>query len=234
MHRTLLLTRPKEDSLPLARRLRARGYRVLVDPVIAIEPCTVGAIDLAGIQAIVVTSRHAVKALEKLPQDRPVFCVSQATARRVRPLWQGPVVVGPGDAAGLADLLLLRLRPEAGGVLHLAGAEVRPELEERLLAQQVRVERTIVYRARPATALRPATRAALAANGLDAVLLFSPRSAVVFAALSAGLDLGPVDALCLSQNVALSLDPDHFARVLVATRPDQGALLDLLEAPAPG
>jgi hypothetical protein len=46
--------------------------------------------------------------------------------------------------------------------------------------------------------------------------------------------MGHMEALCLSSDVAVALDPDRFARILVSARPNEMALLDLLEAPGLG
>lgn len=235
MTRRVLLTRPRADSQRLAGLLSARGYQVLIDPLLEIEPLQAAEPDLAGVQAIVVTSRHAVPALARLGSTHlPVYCVGEATAERASALKTARIVTGPGDAVGLATLMLERLRPEDGRILHLAGADIRPELSAMLEPRGFTLTRVIVYRARAAGTLSDAASQALGRQDLDAVLLFSPRTAAVFAALTAGYDRTGIQALCMSANVAAALDPAGFARVRIATRPDEQALLDLLEAPAPG
>ncbi|WP_051329171.1 uroporphyrinogen-III synthase [Geminicoccus roseus] len=230
----VLLTRPGEDSRRLADALAAQGHEVLVDPMLEIEPLAFARPDLSDVQAVLVTSRHAVPALASLGPLVPVFCVGEATAQRVKAAGAGTVVAGPGDAVGLAATVRDRLSPADGAVLHLAGTDIRPELRAVLEAHVFTYRRLSVYRARAAAQLKPATAAAVQAGRLDAVLLFSPRTAGVFAALTQGHDLRGIQALCLSRNVAEALDPGRFACVRIATRPDERALLDLLDAPAPG
>jgi uroporphyrinogen-III synthase len=204
---------------------------VLVDPLLEIDQLPVPAIDLTPYQAVAITSRHALPALGRLTPMLPVFCVGGATAARVRALGIAQVVEGPGDAAGLAELMVATLRPVEGRILHVAGSETKDEPGRTLTLNGFEVVRLTTYRARAVRTLHPRTSEALARGRLTHVLLFSPRTASILMALSAGLELGRLQALCLSPDVALALDPTRLARVLIATRPDEPALLDLLEAP---
>jgi uroporphyrinogen-III synthase len=228
---SVLLTRPREDSERVAGILEQRGYDILIDPVLEIEQLPVQPIDAGPYQAVVLTSRHAVPALAAVSPARPVFCVGDATAAKAGMFGGDQLTVGPGDGAGLAQVIIDRLDPRAGAILHLAGSDVRAEPGDRLQAHGFRVERITTYRARPSKALQPDTVQALRNRRIGQVLLFSPRTASLFLALAGGLDLGGVQALCLSANVAVAIDAERFGRVLVATRPDEMALLDLLEAP---
>jgi uroporphyrinogen-III synthase len=227
----VLLTRPRADSQRLAGILEERGYTPLVDPMLEIERLPVRLPAPGRFQAVLVTSRHAVPALAGLDAGFPVFCVGEATAERVRQAGPWPVMPGPGDAVGLAETVIGRLRPDQGPLLHLAGADVRPELQDLLERAGFTLVRANTYRARPASGLADPTRLALEQRRIRAVMLFSPRTAAVFAALSSRYDQTGSDALCLSANVAKGLDASRFARVLIATRPEEAALLDLLEAP---
>jgi len=71
----------------------------------------------------------------------------------------------------------------------------------------------------------------LRSDALDAVLLYSPRSAKIWRGLvgRAGLDAeaARVMHLCLSRNVAGALPEDWKA--LIAASPDEAAMLALLE-----
>ncbi|HYS45949.1 MAG TPA: uroporphyrinogen-III synthase, partial [Rhizomicrobium sp.] len=72
-------------------------------------------------------------------------------------------------------------------------------------------------------------KAALRQGALDAAMFFSPRTARIFAALSDGLPTQNIAALCISPATAQALPPAIFARVAVAQRPNQEAMLALVE-----
>jgi uroporphyrinogen-III synthase len=73
----------------------------------------------------------------------------------------------------------------------------------------------------PVTALPSAAQ-----EPFDAVMLFSPRSAAIYAGLS-GPSKGVI-ALCISQNTADALAGASFSEVRVAKRPNQDEMLALI------
>jgi uroporphyrinogen-III synthase len=227
----VLITRPIVEARALAPLVEARGHEVVIEPLLTIEPLPV-ALELGGVQAIALTSANAAPALGAAAQ-LPVFAVGAASAAAARAAGCVRIESADGDAASLARRIVAACRPDGGAILHVCGAEVRGGLAEALDAAGFRVLRQVVYRARPAQALSAPTLAALR-EGLGAVLLFSPRTARVFAGLVVrhGLErrLGATDACCLSAAVAESCRRLAWRCVRIAARPDQDALVDLLEA----
>jgi uroporphyrinogen-III synthase len=204
---------------------------VSIEPLLTIEPLPV-ALELNGIQAIAVTSANAAPALAAV-RHLPVFAVGAASAAAARGAGCTRVETAGGDAPSLARLIVASCRPEGGAILHLCGTEVRAGLAEALVEAGFRVLRQAVYRAKPAQALSAPTCAALR-HGIDAVLLFSPRTALIFCelALRHGLErcLSATDACCLSAAVAECCRKLAWREVRIAARPDQDALVELLEA----
>jgi len=227
----VLITRPVAEAQALARRLEALGHDLAIEPLLMIEPLPV-ALDLDGVQAIALTSAHAAPALGAA-RHLPVFAVGAASAAAARAAGCLRVESAGGDAESLARLIVASCRPQRGSILHPSGAEVRPGLAEALSVAGFRVLRREVYRAWPAQVLSAGTVAALR-EGIDAVLLLSPRTARIFAELAQrhGVErcLGATDALCLSAAVADACRTLAWRCVRIAARPDQDALVDLLEA----
>ena len=77
-----LLTRPREDSEKLARNLTRLGHSSLIDPLITIEPCGPGKINLSLYEAVLLTSANGARALARTTDKRdiPLFAVGEATA----------------------------------------------------------------------------------------------------------------------------------------------------------
>ncbi len=229
----VLITRPRAAALTLARDLEARGHDVLVEPLLTIEPIAGVAPDPAGVQAIVLTSAHAVAALAAIDPRLPVFAVGAATAAAVRRTGRGDVRSGDGDARRLARMIARQCRPEAGALLHLSGTEVRPELAEALAAAGFALRRQAVYRALAAERLSPAAAAAVRGRKVGAVLLFSPRSAAILAELltAEGLAacLEQTEAICLSAAVAHACRQLRWKALRVADRPQVADLVGQLE-----
>ncbi len=226
-----LVTRPREDAAPVAAELRALGVEAVVEPMLDIEPTPAAAIDLEGVQAILLTSRNGVRALASATarRDVPVYAVGDSTAGLARDAGFAAVVSAAGDGESLAGLVAARLDPAAGPLCHGVGAHVAGDLAARLARRGFAVRRQVLYAARAATALSAELRGMLSAGELDLALFFSPRTARTFASLlrRAGIAAScrAADAICLSAAVAGALAGIVWRAVHVADRPDMAALL---------
>ncbi|HYH37720.1 MAG TPA: uroporphyrinogen-III synthase [Azospirillum sp.] len=235
----LLITRPAEDAEPLARRLRAMGHSPSVEPMLDMVWLDGPAPDLEDVQALLFTSANGVRAFVRRTdrRDRPVYAVGDATARAAREAGFDSVESASGDVYALAELVGGRGRPEAGVLLHVAGTTVAGDLSGLLGSKGFTVRREAMYEALPSAVLGRETAAALAEGGIDAVLIFSPRTARSFVRLLRGAGLldrcRTVDVLCLSPAVAeaaRTCDAEQvpWKSVQVAERPEQDSLLALL------
>jgi uroporphyrinogen-III synthase len=230
----ILITRPRARAEALARRLEAAGDRILIEPLLTIEPVAGVVPDLSGVQAIVLTSAHGAAAVTESARRLRLFAVGAATAAAARQAGCEAVMSADGAGADLANLISRHCRPEDGALLHLSGAEIRPEPAAALSAAGFTLRREVVYRAVPAPALSPPTLAALRRRAIDAVLLLSPRTARIAVDLIRhhGLEqnLETVAAVCLSAAVAQPCRDISWRAVHLAARPTVAALVEALEA----
>lgn len=217
-----------------AADLRALGYDVIAAPLMEIRFREGPAIAFDDVQAILVTSANGVRALARRTarRDLPVFAVGPQTAERARAAGFRTVKSADGDAETLARAVTSWARPEGGALFHARGAHAKGDLTVMLAAAGFRVQSEVLYEAVEAKALPPAAAQALGSGSLDAVLLYSQRSARIFAhcVISAGLQeaCGTMAALCLSEAVAAGLAPLQFRSVRIASHPDQAGLFALL------
>jgi uroporphyrinogen-III synthase len=230
----VLITRPRDQALELADRLAARGDTALIEPLLTIARIAGVVPQLEGVQALVLTSANAAPALGPWAGQLPLFAVGAATAGAARRTGCATVIAAAGSGADLAHLIAQRCRPENGALLHLSGADVRPELGEELAAAGFALRRQVVYEARPAPALSPAAVAAIERRQIEAVLLFSPRTARIFVELIARHELqdhlAAAAAICLSAVVAQPCRELVWRAIYPAARPTPDALLEALEA----
>jgi uroporphyrinogen-III synthase len=230
----VLITRPRDDARALAEALASRDIETLVEPMLEITPLAPGDLDLDGVQAILLTSANGARALAAATSQRDllVLAVGEATAAAATAVGFSKVTAGGGDVEALAELVEKSCDPLAGPLVHVSGSAVAGDLGGQLGALGFAVRRTVLYEARAVTALSEAAAAALSRGALDAVLLFSPRTANAFVTLveRAGLAaaLKRVEALCLSAAVADVARRAVWKVVRVAVRPDQEALLALV------
>lgn len=230
----LLLTRPRPDSEALAAALRCHGIAALIEPLMTIRIDGRARLDLSGAQAILLTSANGARALAALSPGRearelPVLAVGNATACAAREAGFGAVTTADGDVDALAALAIGRLRPEAGRLVHVAGRVSAGALVPRLSTAGFAAERVPLYDAVAAAALSAPVRRALEAQTLAGVVLFSPRTARLFAKLAreSGLESTAqgLTAFCLSRAVAMAAATLSWHRVCVAAEPRQDALV---------
>jgi uroporphyrinogen-III synthase len=226
----LLVTRPSPDGERTAAALRARGHDVQTAPLMRVEPV---AADLAGDwDAIAITSANAlagvpVAALRSLP----LFAVGVRSAQAAREAGFADVISADGDARDLVRLIASR-RP--ANLLYLAGEDRAADLVGELKARGIAAGLRVVYRAVTAP-FSSALIHAFRRGAFDGVLHFSRRSAENFVAgaRAAGVTVGAFAArhYCLSAQVAEPLAAAGAAHIAVAARPEESALIELLDAP---
>lgn len=233
----VLVTRPRSDAQDMCAALEAAGHQVSVEPLLEIELAPVGSALLTDVQALVLTSRNALRALSASPalydaRRLPVFAVGPGTATLARQAGFGTVFAGEGTARDLADLIANHRRPEDGVLLHLAGEILAFDLKGDLEARGYTVSQTTVYRAVASQSLSESVVHALAALSIDAVMLMSPRTAAVYADLVARHELAEAARtpiyLCLSLAVASALAPLAPHRIAVADQPSSQEMLALV------
>jgi uroporphyrinogen-III synthase len=236
----LLVTRPEPDGERTAAALRGRGHEALLAALMRIEAAD-NVIGEGPWSAVIVTSTNALRAIETHPRRAaltrlPLFVVGARSAGAARAAGFVEVAAVGRDV----DDLLCRIggwaAPAGVPLLYLAGEETSRDLAGPLAEQGLRVETIVVYRGMKADRMPPHAGAALAAGALDGVLHFSRRSAEAYIACARASDLlGRALALrhyCLSRQVAAPLEAAGAGRILIAVRPEESALLDLIDESA--
>lgn len=231
----VLVTRPSADAIPLAGELQRRGFDVLLQPLLRIEPTDGPPLDLSGVQALLFTSANGVRAFARRSDVRTLAAVAVGDATAAAAKAEGflSVASAGGNVDDLAALVRRRLDPKGGKLLHASGSAVAGDLGGVLGAAGFSVERRQLYDAQQTDTFDPAVRAALSDGGVDAALFFSPRSAAGFVSLvrAAGLTEAcrGIAAFCLSAAVAEASSPISWRSVAVAPEPNQESLLATLE-----
>jgi uroporphyrinogen-III synthase len=232
----LLLTRPGTGSEPdpLQEALQAAGHRVTRAPLLSIV--ATGAVPtFDGAQALIVTSRNALRAVAPAPEAAlalPLYAVGPGTGALARALGFRRVVEGPGTGRELAALIAAQVDPAAGPLVYLAGETLAFDLKGALDAEGFTIRTEIVYRAEPAEAFPPDVVEPFRQGAFDAVVLMSPRTAKVYAKLVAESALTPaacrVVHFCLSDAVGRELNALGTVRIAVARLPNSQEMLALI------
>ncbi|MGY3449260.1 uroporphyrinogen-III synthase [Bradyrhizobium sp. USDA 4353] len=232
----VLVTRPAPDNERTAAALRARGFDVLLAPMLRFEPVALPE-DAGGEAAgVIVTSSNALRAIAPQLEGSallglPLFAVGDQTAAAARGAGFEQVMSASGDAAALRELIATSGVIGAGGtLLYLAGADISRDLAGELAERGFDVVTQTVYRMAPVAALPRAVREAFAANRIEAVLHYSRRSAAAFVAAirAEGVEISAlaVPHGCLSANVAEVLREAGATQVTIPAHPDENQMLE--------
>jgi uroporphyrinogen-III synthase len=232
----ILVTRPEPDAARTAAKLRAAGHEATVDSLLAIEPIAFDP-PRGAYAALAVTSANALRAVGASPaisqlKSLPLFALGVHTANAARLAGFVYIEIAGGEVHALSEILIRRL-PAGARVLYLAGEDRAHDLAALTASAKIEIETLVVYRAHAAERFKDATAEKLRARDLDAVLHFSPRSAEIFVTLTRRARLESafhsIRHLCLSAAVAAVLS-GAGAKVEIAPRPEEEALLALLDA----
>jgi uroporphyrinogen-III synthase len=237
----ILVTRPLPDGEITAAALRAKGFEVLLAPMLRFEPVALHDDSDALYGAVIVTSANALRAIETRLSGSPLlklplFAVGEHTADAARAAGFIQVISANGDAAGLRECIQASVKAralkKASPLLYLAGADLAGDLPGELGERGFTVVTQTTYRMIAAPDLPEQTREAFAADEVEAVLHYSQRSARAFieAARAAGVEVSALSLpqYCLSAGIATVVRDAGATRVVVASSPDENALFAAL------
>ena len=239
----VLVTRPHPDDEATAAALRARGFEVLLAPMLRFEPVAFHDDLDARYGAVIVTSANALRGIE--PHWPAAGCSSCRCSR-----WASTPPTPPAAAGfdrcdrgrrrrrGLARSRCLpsakaKELKKASTLLYLAGADLARDLAGELGERGFSVVTHTTYRMVPVSSLPREACDAFAANRIEAVLHYSRRSARAFleAARAAGVEISAlaVPQCCISDAVASVVREAGATQVMVAASPDENALFEALD-----
>ncbi|WP_147126514.1 uroporphyrinogen-III synthase [Shimia ponticola] len=216
-----LITRPEPEAHRFAEDVRAQtGLTTLVSPLMRYAYPEVS-IKIDKYAGVILTSGASLPVLKALSRNRrhPVYAVGAKTGQMASDAGFD-VVIGPGDAAGLMDVLL-KTRP-AGPLLHLRGEHTRGDVAQQLTDGGIETEEVVVYQQLECD-LTPEARQVLSGETPVILPLFSPRTADILAQ-SAPFS-APLYIVAMSDAVARQCRDLAHAAIRVADTPDAQAML---------
>jgi uroporphyrinogen-III synthase len=238
----VLVTRPHPDDEATAAALRAKGFEVMLAPMLRFEPVAFHDDEEAPYGAVIVTSANALRGIAPhLNGSRllqlPLFAVGEHTASAAHRAGFDNVIPANGDAASLRDSVLASVKAKelkkASTLLYLAGADLARDLAGELGERGFTVVTHTTYRMIPVSSLPREACDAFAASGIEAVLHYSRRSARAFldAARAGGVEISAlaIPQCCISAAVASVVRDAGATQVMAAASPDEIALFEVLD-----
>jgi len=238
----VLVTRPHPDDEATAAALRAKGFEVMLAPMLRFEPVAFHDDEDARYGAVIVTSANALRGIAPHLQGSrllrlPLFAVGEHTASAAHRAGFDNVIPANGDAAGLRDTVLASVKAKelkkASPLLYLAGADLARDLAGELGERGFTVVTHTTYRMIPVSTLPREACEAFAASAIEAVLHYSRRSARAFleAARAGGVEISAlaIPQCCISAAVASVVRDAGATQVMAAASSDENALFEVLD-----
>jgi uroporphyrinogen-III synthase len=225
-----VITRTEPGAHATAEAVRALGLVPAIMPAAVVEPTPV-TLDLDGVQALLMTSAAAARAIHITDTLKalPLYAVGDATAEAALAAGFETVISAGGDGATLAVLAADRMSPRKGALLHLRGREVAGDVTGMLRACGFEARHREVYATHDHPDFKAQIQDKLSQDG-GFILIHSPAGARRLAAAVSdrARDFGRWTLLGLSTACVKPLEHLGFRSVLVAETPDEDALMDAL------
>ncbi len=240
----LIVTRPAQDAEKLVTALEDLGHSAVSAPLIQIKNLAAVEIPQANWQAIAITSANSVRALAQRKdltrlKSIPVLAVGPSSARAATLAGFTKVSSADGDLEALIKLAAQHLSASEGPVLYPSGVTISGDLKSQLESNGYDCSRVPLYEAVATTQLSAELIGSIQQCQADGVVLFSPRTARIWAKCLAKADLiqaaSRLTHWCLSNAVAAALH-DEFPNwrsvqnVVTAPDPNENSLLQTIGA----
>ena len=232
----ILVTRPEPDASLTAERLRAMGYEVLVAPMLETVFSTEPLEDVSNTD-LVVTSRNGVRALAKLASPEvleatTLYTVGDATAELARDVGFKHIHSGAGTVDHLVDLIGPAKAEDCKQFIYVCGRDRKGKLEDKLQAKGWQVSVAVRYYSDPVDHFSPDVLSAIKSQKIDAVLLYSNRTAEAFKALIEQYNLSQstnlIKFFCLAKSIESVFDRSGEIQLIVVERPNEQSMFDAL------
>lgn len=224
--RSIILTRPEDDSLALADKLP--NITTIIAPLTRIRHLPDSPLVVTP-KAWLATSRHALSHVNDATRKLPWFAVGARTAEVAAQMGFPAPQATAETALELAEILLEEPATRISPLLYLAAAHTRFDFANALQTHAIDVINSIVYEAEELTELPQTAQDAMASGAPLAIAFYSARSARLF--YSHAAKAGLVDAAkqaiacCISAEVAAACPVPHC---VTASAPTGSAMRQLL------
>ena len=148
----IVITRPKEDSLNLIKKLKSLGHLVTHLPLIKIKKLNTKKINLDNYKAIIFTSSNAVRFMniEKFNLKIKCFCVGDATELTAKKFGFINTYSSEGTVESLIELIIRTMDNKSGQLLYLSSEFISKDLDVDLINEGYSIERISNYTSLPA------------------------------------------------------------------------------------
>lgn len=220
----ILITRPIDEAIFLADKLKLLGYSPIISPLLKIEfCCDLNLQNLSQYEALIISSKNAIKAIIEADKNVKLLIVGKETTAFARSLGFCNSIYMGENIAELKNKLSAYNK-----LLYLSGEDITDTLSN--IGSDI--DRKIVYKAKAVISLPPEFIDFIKQDQLRACLFFSARTARLFVEFIKKYALesycSNIIALTLSTKIAHNLDCINFKSCYVSSESTLESLVKLI------
>jgi uroporphyrinogen-III synthase len=239
MSKTVLITRARGDEHTLTEALHDAQLNVIHEPLteIILLHTARSALEYAlqnEPDAILITSRHGVRALASLTtlRDLPLLCVGEATLEAAFSLGFHRAVVTGETADDMIEYVRSAYDDDAK-FIYPSAEHVNTDLVEALAQFGMSVERVVVYEAQAVASLSDILLEHIKHGQIDAITFLSGRAAKIFTELAENTGIKnlchKIHACCMSENIASGLEKTAWKAIHIAHKPTLASVAECVD-----
>lgn len=225
----IITTRPADDARKDIADLNAAGIKALAAPMLDIIPLTPRPDLPSHLDAVVLTSRHSVQHMDPSLYDLPCYCVGSSTALAAQDKGFKNVISGPGDGAGLVQLMRQDKvkKKTLSHILWPSAVDTGFNIAHALSKEDIQTTRIPVYKAAVTTNWLEEIDHAIRHDQIAAILMHSGRAGAHFTKMMHDHGLGDkkkhITAIVISTRAA-SLCGAGWRDIKIASTPRRSAM----------
>lgn len=238
--RKILVTRPLEDYQRSANKIAQMGFEAVHAPMMRFKNLAAEMPSRNAISALIFTSANGIRAilaLKEIEQFKklPCYVVGAQTAQMANEHGFEVWAQGDGDVQSFVKVIEVDYseRKRVGDLLHISGVHQAGNLSRALTQLSIANQRIQAYEMIEIDRLTPDIVAAFSAHEISAILLYSTRSAEI---LIKNLKkhnilqkISDIPTYCLSYGIASDACKPYLDKVYWAEKPNEAALLKLMQ-----
>ena len=231
----IIITRPKEDSLQLFKKLNKPDYTITHLPVIKIEKLETEKINLTNYEAVIFTSSNAIRFMniEKFNLKIKCFCVGSSTELVAKQAGFINTYSSEGTVDSLRELIIRTLDTKSGKLLYLSSEFISRDLDIDLISAGYSVDRISNYTSVPVEKIDIVTLNFIKKNPPDVFFIYSSKSAEnLFNLINKYSLLNVVthsNLMCISEKVLLVLKQIKWKKIFIFSPGEEEFVLNKIK-----
>ncbi|QGR02602.1 uroporphyrinogen-III synthase [Ehrlichia ruminantium] len=230
--KSLLVTRPQEDSITIKEILTKLGFNIYIEPMFSIKYLPTK-LNLEHFDSIISTSKHSIIALSKITKNRtqPIITVGDNTKQVAEKLGFLSVTSLNGNIYNIISYIQNNIKLR---FLYIRGQEVTYNLKDTFNNNNMIFHEVILYSTIDRQSLSKHCYNALFHNKISAILFYSSRTASIFINLIKKHNIAHktsnIIVYAMSDKIAEAVNNVSWKSIKISDKPTNKSLISLISS----